>query len=637
VGISLGDIRQMIAEKGLLGTLETLRASLGDAGFTRFLEDAQAVQGGLALTGENVEKNREIFDALGDSVGATEKAFETWGQSMGAKNAKAWGEFQATMVRLGDTLAPLAADMIGFASDVLEWFTKLPGPAKAALGIFVALLATMGPLMSTFGRIQTLVSGGMKLGTAFLDWASGMNAFGQAMNNSSTAANGMTSSLGRMKGAAGLAGVAVAVAAAGLALKSMADDRKRREIEKMTESFMGMADATDAAAMEAFEATEAFGRTDKVFEGLLKSNSEAASRFVDLAENAGLSKDRIDEMRAAIEEKIEADAQAQVDAEKHSEAVGEAAEAFDEETTAISAATEALGAYSAALKAQFDPLFGVLNASTGVRDARLAVEEATAKLSEAEKEYGKDSAEAAAATRDLEEAHSSAVEAAYAFEQAQAELALAVENGDVKLSDAIGMLQRWVEQGYITQAEADVTAAKFQYSAGAVEGYSDAVRRVPGEATTDIFVNTGAAREGLADVNGRIDAIDRRTATVDVYIRSHEELLSGYGVSSSRSRGGARAMGGPVYQGLGYMVGEKGPEWFEPDVSGRIIPNHMLASNRVPQSAYMGGTAPGSTVLVNVDMRGAIVSSASDAQRWVADAWNKAAAGNLVTVRGRPL
>lgn len=37
--------------------------------------------------------------------------------------------------------------------------------------------------------------------------------------------------------------------------------------------------------------------------------------------------------------------------------------------------------------------------------------------------------------------------------------------------------------------------------------------------------------------------------------------------------GGARASGGPVSAGKGYLVGEKGPELFMPRASGNIIPN----------------------------------------------------------------
>jgi hypothetical protein len=42
--------------------------------------------------------------------------------------------------------------------------------------------------------------------------------------------------------------------------------------------------------------------------------------------------------------------------------------------------------------------------------------------------------------------------------------------------------------------------------------------------------------------------------------------------------GGFRANGGPVSSSKGYIVGEKGPEWFQPAVSGAIVPNHKLTA-----------------------------------------------------------
>jgi hypothetical protein len=50
-----------------------------------------------------------------------------------------------------------------------------------------------------------------------------------------------------------------------------------------------------------------------------------------------------------------------------------------------------------------------------------------------------------------------------------------------------------------------------------------------------------------------------------------------------------RAMGGPVMAGRGYMVGEKGPEWFRPNVSGSIIPNNRMTAGGGggPQTIYL--------------------------------------------------
>jgi phage-related minor tail protein len=54
---------------------------------------------------------------------------------------------------------------------------------------------------------------------------------------------------------------------------------------------------------------------------------------------------------------------------------------------------------------------------------------------------------------------------------------------------------------------------------------------------------------------------------------------------------GTRAMGGPVAAGKPYIVGERGPELFVSNASGRIIPN--------------GGGAGGVTMNYSIDARGA--------------------------------
>ena len=58
--------------------------------------------------------------------------------------------------------------------------------------------------------------------------------------------------------------------------------------------------------------------------------------------------------------------------------------------------------------------------------------------------------------------------------------------------------------------------------------------------------------------------------------------------------GGLRAEGGPVSSGKGYIVGERGPEWFSPKISGTIIPNHSLG----------GGGGTSITVVNNITMEG---------------------------------
>lgn len=63
--------------------------------------------------------------------------------------------------------------------------------------------------------------------------------------------------------------------------------------------------------------------------------------------------------------------------------------------------------------------------------------------------------------------------------------------------------------------------------------------------------------------------------------------------------GGFKAAGGPVSSGKGYIVGENGPEWFTPNTSGRIIPNHALGGGGGPpivQQYIVGDVATRSQV-----------------------------------------
>jgi phage-related protein len=69
--------------------------------------------------------------------------------------------------------------------------------------------------------------------------------------------------------------------------------------------------------------------------------------------------------------------------------------------------------------------------------------------------------------------------------------------------------------------------------------------------------------------------------------------------------GGGRAMGGPVSRGTSYVVGERGPELFVPNTSGKIIPN--------------GGSSGGSTI--NLTVNGAI--DAEGTARTIIDVLNR--------------
>src|SRR5690606_18265702 len=90
---------------------------------------------------------------------------------------------------------------------------------------------------------------------------------------------------------------------------------------------------------------------------------------------------------------------------------------------------------------------------------------------------------------------------------------------------------------------------------------------------------------------------------------------------AARLIGGRRAAGGPVTAGVPYLVGERGPELFTPDVSGRIIPNHELGTGAMVPALAGGGGGGGPVV---IDMRGSFVAEGIDFERRVVSALESA-------------
>lgn len=66
--------------------------------------------------------------------------------------------------------------------------------------------------------------------------------------------------------------------------------------------------------------------------------------------------------------------------------------------------------------------------------------------------------------------------------------------------------------------------------------------------------------------------------------------------------GGARAEGGPVSGNKTYLVGERGPELFVPNVAGTIVPNDQLPSFGQGLASVLGGRGGGGTTLRGQDI-----------------------------------
>ena len=83
MGLSTEDVQKSLSEDGLLATLEMLQSGLKQTGqdTTAIFPNIRALKGVLDLTGAGIEDNRKIFDALSNTMGATDEAFKKTSQN----------------------------------------------------------------------------------------------------------------------------------------------------------------------------------------------------------------------------------------------------------------------------------------------------------------------------------------------------------------------------------------------------------------------------------------------------------------------------------------------------------------------------------------------------------------------------
>jgi TP901 family phage tail tape measure protein len=149
VGTSAESIRTQISEEGLLAALEGLNARLGgseyeiaSSGLAKVFGNVRALTAVYSLLGPNLEANRGIFEEMTNSAGAAADAFEIASETADAKFRAALGNLQAMMIRLGDSIMPVVADLVEFG-----------GAIVGGVNAIVAFTGKLGPLGSVLGRI----------------------------------------------------------------------------------------------------------------------------------------------------------------------------------------------------------------------------------------------------------------------------------------------------------------------------------------------------------------------------------------------------------------------------------------------------------------------------------------------------
>jgi len=645
VGLSTDTIRQSIADKGLLATLEELRAKLGENGFVKFLEDQQAVQGGLALLGGDLNKTKEIFAEVSDAAGATDNAFSTWAESMGAQNARAFADFQVALIKLGDIIAPIATDVISALSMIASAFDSLPDGVQQAIVIFGLFAAVLGPILSIGGRLITLFGTMARLLPAMAVPAGTVSG---AFNTMGASAD--TAALGTGRLALALNGLtrALFIVGALIALREvllgLEDDLEGIDVstlenelldlaqtgrmsgEQLKTVFSDLADAFRSLDPQQLESAEdKLKKVDDALAQLAARDPEAAADAFRELEDALLDTGMTAEQ---IKQHFNDYATAVTEADTASRAgaggTDAASEAMAELGLETEQATSALQAYIDTLKAQFDPQFAMIDAmqqnaaaQVELRDATAALAEARASgdveaITEAENRYNEAVNAGRSSVVDLKSAalalKDSMNEQGLTADQVTAKFVeLAVQQGftteeALVMAEAFGIATGKADELNSSDANVEVSETGAGATQDQLHRTTNEALAIPNTVHVGVFAETHSARIGIAGVGAALNDIDGRVATVTV-----KQLFTTVG--QAFGFGGGRASGGPVAGGRLYEVAEQGrAELLE--MAGRTYLIPGSDGTVVPAGNWGGGTGGGSYV----DNRTINVYSGADPQ-----------------------
>ena len=162
MGLSTQDVQASLADQGLMSTLEMLQQGLQKTGqdTTAIFPNIRALKGVLDLTGKGIEDNKKVFDALSQSMGATDTAFEKTAQTASFKMTKGMNAMKESLHSVGQTiltsLAPTIEKLGNFFTSLSDKFKSLsPETQKLIIG-FAAVVAAIGPILVVLGTLMTM-------------------------------------------------------------------------------------------------------------------------------------------------------------------------------------------------------------------------------------------------------------------------------------------------------------------------------------------------------------------------------------------------------------------------------------------------------------------------------------------------
>lgn len=159
IGLSYDDIRKSVRERGLLATLTDLRDRIGDdeEAIGKLFPNVRALNGVLAITGENMENTNRIMGATANSAGGVNTAFGIASEGAKFKLNAALSSLQATMIQIGAHIVPMVVASMESMARVMDWLGDQPAWAHELVAHLLLFVGTTGPAIFAVGRLASAI------------------------------------------------------------------------------------------------------------------------------------------------------------------------------------------------------------------------------------------------------------------------------------------------------------------------------------------------------------------------------------------------------------------------------------------------------------------------------------------------
>jgi len=193
LGMSADDVKTMMAEQGLMGTLQTLQSQFEANGIPMadFFTKSQALKGALGVLGSQTEAYTGVLDEMTQSAengGFVQGAFAETAETDAFKMEQAMNGLKVAGTDLGMQLTPVVQMITEKIQDLTKWWGSLSDEAKSSIVKWAGWVAVAGPALMIIGKIVTWGGKAVKIWKA---WSNAVKVAGgvQAYFNAVLAAN----------------------------------------------------------------------------------------------------------------------------------------------------------------------------------------------------------------------------------------------------------------------------------------------------------------------------------------------------------------------------------------------------------------------------------------------------------------